>query len=185
VPRIRPLTKDEVAEEYQPAFEQAERSMGAVPGGMGIQAYCPPILEASRALGAAPARSGTLRPLIRSLVCLRAAQMAGCPFWQDTNAAGSSRAGASHEKIAAISTFRESDLFTPEEKAALVLAEGMTQTPVQISDDEFTEAQRHFTSEQLVELVATIAMENYRARFNRTFHVEAIGVYETLKAAAG
>jgi alkylhydroperoxidase family enzyme len=46
----------------------------------GIQAYCPPILEASRNLGAAPARSHTLPPLIRSLVCLRAAQMAGCPF---------------------------------------------------------------------------------------------------------
>ncbi len=78
--RIRPLTKDEVAEEYRPAFEQAERNMGAVPGGMGIQAYCPPILDASRALGAAPARSGKLPPLIRSLVCLRAAQLAGCPF---------------------------------------------------------------------------------------------------------
>jgi alkylhydroperoxidase family enzyme len=151
---------------------------------MGIQAYCPPILEASRALSAAPARSGTLRPLLRSLVCLRAAQLAGCPFWQDTNAAGSSRAGASHEKLAAVPMFRESDLFTPEEKAALAFAEGMTQTPVQISDEEFAEAQRHFTSEHLVELVATIAMENYRARFNRAFHVEAIGVYDKLRAEA-
>ena len=79
MPRIRPLTRDEVAEEYRPAFEQAERSMGAVPGGMGIQAYCPPILEASRGLSAAPARSGTLQPLIRSFVCLRAAQLAGAP----------------------------------------------------------------------------------------------------------
>ena len=61
----------------------------------------------------------------------------------------------------------------------------MTHTPVQISDEEFAEAQHYFTSEQLVELVATIAMENYRARFNRAFHVEAIGVYEKLKAAAG
>jgi hypothetical protein len=80
MPRIRPLSKDEVPPELRPVLEQAERNMGAVPGGMGLQAYCPPILEASRALGAAPARSGTLPALIRSLVCLRAAQMVGCPF---------------------------------------------------------------------------------------------------------
>ncbi len=59
----------------------------------------------------------------------------------------------------------------------------MTQTPVTVSDAEFAEAQRHFSDEQMVELVATIAMENYRARFNRAFRVEAIGVYERLQAS--
>jgi alkylhydroperoxidase family enzyme len=80
MPRIRPLTSDDVGPEIRTVLEQAERNYGAIPGGTGLQAYCPPILEASRALGAAPARSGKLPPLIRSLVCLRAAQMAGCPF---------------------------------------------------------------------------------------------------------
>ncbi len=78
--RIGPLTKDEVAPHVRTMLEQAERAFGEPLVSSGIQAYCPPILEASRALGAAPARSGTLPPLIRSLVCLRAAQLAGCPF---------------------------------------------------------------------------------------------------------
>jgi alkylhydroperoxidase family enzyme len=80
MPRIRPLTKDEVDPELRPVLEQAERTFGAPSDSSGIQAYCPPILEASRALGSAPARSGRLPALIRSLVCLRAAQLAGCPF---------------------------------------------------------------------------------------------------------
>ncbi len=80
MPRIRPLTKDEVAPEIQAVFDKVERYFGAVPGGTAIQAYCPPILAASRALGAAPEKSNVLPPLIRSLVCLRAAQMTGCPF---------------------------------------------------------------------------------------------------------
>jgi alkylhydroperoxidase family enzyme len=80
MPRIRPMTADEVGDDIRPVFERAERNMGAVPGGTGLQAYCPPILEASRALSAAPALSGRLTPLLRSLVCLRAAQMAGCLF---------------------------------------------------------------------------------------------------------
>ncbi len=78
--RIRPLTKDEVPPELRPALEQAERAMGQPLISLGIQAYCPPILEASRALGAAPARSRRLPGQLRSLVCLRVAQVVGCPF---------------------------------------------------------------------------------------------------------
>jgi alkylhydroperoxidase family enzyme len=96
----------------------------------------------------------------------------------DSNAAGSSRAGASHEKIAAVDAFRSSRLFTPQERAALALAEAMTQTPVAVSDELFAAARQHFTEPQLVELAATIAMENYRARFNRAFGVEALGLYQ-------
>ena len=80
MPRIRALTMDEVAPEIRAIFEKVERYFGAVPASTGIQAYCPPILEASRTLGAAPEKSNKLPALIRSLVCLRAAQMAGCPF---------------------------------------------------------------------------------------------------------
>jgi alkylhydroperoxidase family enzyme len=100
----------------------------------------------------------------------------------DANAAGSSRAGATREKVAAVQAFRLSELFTDAEKAALAIAESMTKTPVEVSDGEFAEAQRHFSDEQMVELVATIAMENYRARFNRAFQVESLGIYEKLLA---
>jgi alkylhydroperoxidase family enzyme len=94
----------------------------------------------------------------------------------DTNAAGSSANGASDEKIAALESFRESELFSPAEKAALALTEAMTQTPAAVTDAIFDALRPHFTEAQLVELTATIAMENYRARFNRAFDVEAQGL---------
>src|SRR4051812_15698709 len=94
----------------------------------------------------------------------------------DTNAAGSSANGASDEKIAALESFRESELFSPAEKAALELAEAMTLTPAVVTDAIFDALRPHFTEPQLVELAATIAMENYRARFNRAFDVEAQGL---------
>ena len=94
----------------------------------------------------------------------------------DTNAAGSSANGASDEKIAALETFRESELFTLAEKAALELTEAMSQTPAAVTDAIFDALRPHFTEPQLVELAATIAMENYRARFNRAFDVEAQGL---------
>jgi hypothetical protein len=80
MPRLRPLTTDEVDPNVRTLLERAARAFGQPLASRGIQAYCPPILEASRALGAAPARSGTLPALIRSLVCLRTAQLVGCPF---------------------------------------------------------------------------------------------------------
>jgi hypothetical protein len=54
----------------------------------------------------------------------------------------------------------------------------MTQTPAEVTDEVFAEASRHFGEEQLVELAATVAMENYRARFNRAFLVESQGLYK-------
>lgn len=80
MPRIRPLTKDEVAPPVRAMLEQSERAFGQPLNSAGIQAYCPALLEAGRALGAAPARCNTLPAQLRSLVCLRVAQMAGCPF---------------------------------------------------------------------------------------------------------
>lgn len=94
----------------------------------------------------------------------------------DTNTAGSSAGGASDEKIAALEAFRESDLFTPAERAALELAEAMTHTPPDVTDALFDAVRGHFDEAQTVELVATIAMENYRARLNRAFDIEAQGL---------
>ena len=78
--RIRPLTKDEVSDELRPVLEANEQSLGKPGPGTGIQAYAPAILEASRMLSRAPAKSGLLNPELRSLVCLRAAEIVGCPF---------------------------------------------------------------------------------------------------------
>ncbi|MEZ5175173.1 MAG: hypothetical protein R2823_03095 [Acidimicrobiia bacterium] len=78
--RIRPLTKEEVSGEVRKVLEASERWLGEPVVPTGIQAHCPPILQASRALGDAPARSGLLDAQLRSLACLRAAEMVGCPF---------------------------------------------------------------------------------------------------------
>lgn len=73
--------------------------------------------------------------------------------------------------------WRNSTLFSPAERAALQITEAMSSTPATVSDKMFAEAEAHFSEEQLVELAATIAMENYRARLNRMFLVESEGRY--------
>jgi alkylhydroperoxidase family enzyme len=96
----------------------------------------------------------------------------------DTNAVGSSRGGASKEKIADVGRWRESRLFDGAERAAFALAEAMSATPAVVSDEVFASARQQWTEAEMVELVATIAMENYRARFNRAFGIESQHFYE-------
>ena len=74
--------------------------------------------------------------------------------------------------------WQDSDLFSLAERAALALSEAMTVTPADISDDLFADVRAHYSDEQIVELTATIALENYRARINRVFMIESEGRYQ-------
>ncbi len=78
----------------------------------------------------------------------------------------------------ALSDFEVSGEFSELEKLVLRYAAAMTRTPVQISDELFASLRSHFTEKQLVELTSAIAWENYRARFNHAFGIEAEGFSE-------
>ena len=83
--------------------------------------------------------------------------------------------------------FRESSLFTAAEKAALEVAEAMTETPQRVTDVLFRDLQRYYSDAMIVELASVIALENFRSRFNRCGAIEPNGLYpqleELLKAA--
>jgi alkylhydroperoxidase family enzyme len=55
----------------------------------------------------------------------------------------------------------------------LEYADAMTQTPVEVSDALFARLRGRFSDSQLVELTSAIAWENYRARFDHAFGIEA------------
>src|ERR671925_968155 len=84
--------------------------------------------------------------------------------------------GASEEKVeAALGDYRKSAIFSPREKLALELCERMTYTNKRVTDGFFKRLKRHFSDEELVELAAIIALENFRSKFNPVFAVEAHG----------
>jgi alkylhydroperoxidase family enzyme len=96
----------------------------------------------------------------------------------DINAAGGSTAGVSDEKIAALPDYATSPLYDEAERLALELADLMTTSlPVEIPDELFARLRAHYDEPQLVELAATAALENFRARFTRVFRIEANSIY--------
>ena len=86
--------------------------------------------------------------------------------------------GLTERQLMELADFEHSEAFNELEKAVLRFATHLTLTPAEVPDEVFDALRPHFTPQQLVELTSAIAWENYRARFNRAFAVEAEGFAE-------
>jgi alkylhydroperoxidase family enzyme len=84
--------------------------------------------------------------------------------------------GCSDDEIAAIRS-GSFEGFAPAELALLRMADAMADTPSSVSDELYAELRRYYSEEQLIELAASAAQENYRARYNRVFNVQSDGLY--------
>jgi alkylhydroperoxidase family enzyme len=83
--------------------------------------------------------------------------------------------GVTEEQLHDLPCYQQSPAFSEEERLVLDLAVEMIRTPVDVPPELLNELRRHFDEAQLVELAATLAWENYRARFNRVFGVQTVG----------
>ena len=95
----------------------------------------------------------------------------------DINSAVGRKAGLKDATLLAV---RGDDLtaLNDVERLVVELADAMVATPSNISDDLFARLQRQFSDEQLMELSAQIAFENFRARLNRVFDVGSDEIYQ-------
>ena len=86
------------------------------------------------------------------------------------------KAGLSDEKLRAVPTDDRTP-FNETERLVVELADAMTDTPADVSDDLYGRLRNQFSEEQLMQLGAQIAFENYRARWKRIFNVESDNLY--------
>ena len=86
------------------------------------------------------------------------------------------KAGLSDEKLLAVLSDNRTP-FNDTERLVIELADAMTDTPSNVSDDLYGRLRKQFSEEQLMQLGAQIAFENYRARWNRIFDVESDNLY--------
>jgi alkylhydroperoxidase family enzyme len=84
-------------------------------------------------------------------------------------------AGIPEAKLADLNRWRDSEVFSPIERLILDYAESLTATPAVHRPDLHDALRQHLSDKQLVELTTGIAWENFRARFNRAYGVEAQG----------
>jgi alkylhydroperoxidase family enzyme len=95
----------------------------------------------------------------------------------DINSAVGRKAGLTDEKLLAV---RGGDLsvFNDTERLVIELADAMADTPSNVSEELYARLRDKFSEEQLLQLGAQIAFENYRSRLNRVFDVGSDELYK-------
>ena len=101
----------------------------------------------------------------------------------DINSAVGRKAGLSDEKLLAL-TGNDLSVFTDVERLLIELADTLAEAPANVSDDLYARLRKEFSEEQLLELGAQIAFENFRARLNRLFDVGSDELYKPEKNAS-
>jgi len=83
--------------------------------------------------------------------------------------------GVTERQLQEMGRYRESSAFSADERLALDLAVAMTATPAVISEELWAHLRDHFDEPALVELVAYIGWENFRARTNHAWGLGSEG----------
>jgi AhpD family alkylhydroperoxidase len=131
----------------------------------------PLTMKVVRHINAAEAvlRDSALPTATQGLVKLRASQINGCGFCTDMHTKDALHAGESQQRLNLVAAWREATVFTEAERAALELAEQGTRIADAaggVTDEAWANAVRHFDDDQLVPLVAVIALINAYNRMN-------------------
>jgi len=165
---VTPKKREDVPE-LEGVFQLVEGSMGFLPNSMLTMAVKPGLVEAFAGLGANIQLPSALPDEIKRMVAFMASRAAGCVYCQTHTHHQAANAGIGADKLEAIWSYETSDLFSDAERAALRVAQAAGQVPNAVTADDMAELKRHFTDEQIVDLVAVIAMFGFLNRWNDTF----------------
>ena len=110
------------------------------------------------------------------LVHLRASQINGCSPCVDAGVKSARKAGETDERLLQVVAWRESNLYTDSERAALEMAEAATRLadrPEAVTDEIWAEAADHFDEQQLAAIILMIGITNLFNRLNTTIREPA------------
>ena len=160
------------------AYSIARRRMGSLPEPFAIAAHHQKLFGAMGAFELVLERSKTVPIRYKALGELRAAMVVGCEWCVDIGSMIARQSGLTDDELKELIDWRSSDLLDQKDKLVLEYADAVSGTPVDVSDELFARLREHFDEQQLVELTAAIAWENWRARFNWAFGVGKQGYSE-------
>ncbi|NKX88616.1 carboxymuconolactone decarboxylase family protein [Nocardia coubleae] len=165
---------------YATVVRRARRHRGDLVGWLGRR---PQIGVATAGYETALLFSNKLDPRLKELAELKTAGLVACQFCLDIGSALAHTSGLSERQITDLPRYRTSDAYSELEKLVIAFAEAMTVTPAVDIDELRADLLTHLTKAQLIELAATIAWENQRARLNQGLGVQPTGMADGLACA--
>ena len=176
MPRIEERTAD--TEQLQKLYAGIERVYGRQLEPVSVTAHSETILDGYLAFERGMRKATALDAKLKELANLKTATLIGCPFCIDIGSKESQDAGVTAEQVQALHEHETSGAFSETERLVLDYAVAMSGTPQDIQDALFDRLRAVFSPEQLVELTATVAWENYRSRFNHAMGIKGHGFAE-------
>jgi AhpD family alkylhydroperoxidase len=111
--------------------------------------------ESYRAMGALErSNRAEMDPSLLELINIRVSQINGCAYCIDMHTKDARAAGETEQRIYALNAWRETPFFTDRERAALALAESITNLSVgHVPDDVFAEAAAALGETELAQVI--------------------------------
>ena len=114
----------------------------------------------------------TLPPIHKHLITVRASQINSCAFCINMHTDEALKSGETQQRLFLLSAWKETDLFTDEEKALLALTEEVTLIHQKgVSDNTYKEAEKFFSPEKIGEIIMQIVLINAWNRIAVSTHM--------------
>lgn len=181
---IQPLPEDRAAERHRPLFTRVRQRFGRDLAPFGVTAHNPAVLDAMMGFEQGVAAADRLPAALKHLVNLKVAALLGCPFCIDIGSHVARTDGVTADQLRDLPRFRDSNAYSAAERVALEAAEVMTVGSGEFEPATWEALRTHFDDGALVELLAVVAWENYRSRFNRAAGLQAAGFCSVSERAA-
>lgn len=95
------------------------------------------------------------------LIKMRASQINGCHYCINMHSRDALKLGETAQRLFLLDAWRETDLYTPKERAVLALTEAMTNIAgTHVPDDVYNEAAKQLTEKELVAVIMGICAIN-------------------------
>jgi uncharacterized peroxidase-related enzyme len=167
-PRIEPLPAEH-SPELKPEFEAMRKNLGFIPNSILIMQRRPKLARALAQMTAAVwDPDSTVDRGFKRLIAHVPSRAAGCRYCMAHTAGSALRFGVDDDKVAAVWDYQTSPLYDDAERAALDLALSAATVPNEVTDEMFAELRRHWSEEQIVEIVGVIAVFGFLNRWNDT-----------------
>jgi len=101
-----------------------------------------------------------LSAIHKELIKIRASQINGCAYCINMHTRDARKAGETEQRIYLLNAWRETDLFTEEEKAILALTEEVTNIKDHVSDETYQRAAALFDESYLAAIIMAIVAIN-------------------------
>ena len=149
---------------------------------LNAKAIAPDAYNALRGLQNYIDACGIEKPLIE-LIKVRASQINGCAFCIAMHTADAVKGGESQARLHLLNAWRETEVFSARERAALALTEAVTLVAdTHVPDEVYDEARQQFSDKELVDVAYAIFAINAWNRLAITFRMQPL-VARAAKAA--